>query len=250
MKVVAFTYILDEEATIEACINNSIEQGMVPFVINNGCIDRSMDIVRGMGVECISHFTDEFDMYDLVRFGSEQARKLGCDWCVLKDADELMETYDGRTVAAVIEEADRAGYNCINFDSYSFWPTVDDDVAETDFTKRINHYTFFDIPWQRAVKNIPGVWLHHPHYAGGDVCVAPVHPIIRHYKFVDAKQGKAKVKLRRLRYKAAEVAQGSHTHYNRFTDEDRYYVLERDVYQGLNRFDGTWIRKQVWDEWR
>jgi hypothetical protein len=188
----------------------------------------------------------------MIYFGMHKAKDMGCDWMVLKDADEIMETYGDETVAEALEKADRGGYNCVNFDSYSFWPTVDDDPAETDFTKRINHYTWFDIPWVRAIKNSPEVWIDHPHLPGGEQRMSPVNLVIRHYKFLDAEQGKRKVQARRARYDPANVSIGSHTHYKKYGMADEFFVLRPDIYEKLNvyRGDGQWVREQVWDEWR
>jgi len=34
------------------------------------------------------------------------------------------------------------------------------------------------------------------------------------------------------------------------TDESKFYVLEKEIYQRLNKFDGTWIKEKVFDGWR
>ena len=252
MKVIVFTYVLDEREYIAENIENSLEQGLTPIVINNGCSDGTRAIVRGYGVPIYEHITPTFELHDLIYFGMSIAKELGCDWYILKDADELMETYDGRKIPEVIAEADAAGYNCVNFDSYSFWPTVDDDWKEEDFSKRIRHYTWFNIPWIRAIKNSPEIWLDHPHLPGGEQRLSPINFIIRHYKFLYAEQGKRKVWSRRARYDQANRSVGSHTHYDNIEMKDKFFVLEPDVYSKLNVYndDHQWVREQVWDEWR
>jgi len=252
MKVIAFTYVLDEHEYIVKNIENSLEQGLTPIFIDNGCSDGSGALVGSLGMPIYEHITPTFELHDLIYFGMGKAKEIGCDWIILKDADELIETYDGRTVLEVLAEADAAGYNCVNFDSYSFWPTVDDDMTIEDFTKRIWHYTWFDIPWVRAIKNSPEVWIDHPHLPGGTQRLSPVNLIIRHYKFLDAEQGKEKIRRRRARYDPANVSSGSHTHYNNFEMKDDYFVLKPDIYSKLNVYneDRNWVREQVWDEWR
>ncbi|MDD4984344.1 MAG: hypothetical protein PHQ43_00945 [Dehalococcoidales bacterium] len=250
MKVIAFTYIIDEEEVIERTLQNTLDQGMWPVVIDNGCKDRLLDIVASMGVPILHNTSPTFELNALIRYGMTYAIEQGCDWYVLKDADELMETYSGEKVPELLARANAAGCNCVNFDSYSFWATVDDDPAIPDFVDRIKHYTYFDIPYIRAVKNTPEVWLDHPHLPGGAPKLFPEHAIIRHYKFLDAEHGRKKLALRRERYDPNNIAQGSHTHYRNFTDDERYFVLEPDIYNRLNVYDGLWERKQVWDEWR
>ena len=252
MKIIAFTYVLEEREYIARNIENSLEQGLEPIIINNGCTDGTRVVVRGCGVPVIEHVTPSFEMHDLISFGAATAKEMGCDWYILKDADELMETYDGRTIPEVIAEEDAKGYNCINFDSYSFWPTVDDDWKEPDFYKRIKHYTYFDIPYIRAIKNSPEIALDHPHLPGGEIHKSPLNLIIRHYKFLHAEQGKRKVWSRRARYDRGNLHDGSHTHYNNFEMKDSFFVLEPDIYEKLNVYndDHQWVRRQVWNEWR
>jgi glycosyltransferase involved in cell wall biosynthesis len=252
MKVIAFTYVLDEREYMAKNIENSLEQGLTPIVINNGCSDGTSDVVREYGVPIYEHFTSTFHLHDMIYFGMNMAKEIGCDWIILKDADELMETYDGSRIKEILAEADAAGYNCVNFDSYSFWPTVDDDWNEPDFKKRIRRYTWFDIPWIRAIKNSPEIWIDHPHLPGGEQRLSPVKLIIRHYKFLNAEQGRRKVWSRKARYNPLEVAKGSHTHYNKYEMKDNYFVLEPEIYSKLNVYneDRQWVREQVWDEWR
>lgn len=250
MKVISFTCVFNEERFIERCIDNALSQGMTPIVINNGCTDNTLNIVQKLGIPIFDYITPTFELQALIGHGAEVARNVGCDWYVLQDADELMETYDGRRVVDVIEEEDGKGFNCMNFDSYSFWPTEADDVSEKDFTKRIRHYTFFDIPYTRAVKNSPEIGLDHPHLPGGEQHLSPVNMVIRHYKFLDAEHGREKVCARRARYDPWNIAQGSHTHYNNVGIDDEFFVLKPEVYNKLNIYNGAWVRQQVWDEWR
>lgn len=250
MKVGVFTYVLDDGEYMAKNIDNSREQGLEPIVIDNGCSDETRAIVEALGVPVYIHRTPTFELHDLIYFGTTIMRELGMDWYILKDADEIMHTYTGITMAEFIECMDAAGFNCINFDSYSFWPTTEDDVAEPDFTKRLRYYTYFDIPYTRAVKNSPEIWLDHPHTPAGDMRMAPESMVIRHYKFLDAEQGWNKVQARRLRYDPQNVATGSHTHYRNFTDNPDCYVLQPYIYKRLFKFDGTFTKRQVWDEWR
>jgi len=252
MKVIAFTYVIDERDFIAKNIENSLEQGLTPIVIDNGCKDGTAKIAKKLGIPVFKHITTSFHLHDMIYFGMNKAKEIGCDWYILKDADELMETYDGRTIPEVLAEADAAGFNCVNFDSYSFWPTVDDDLSIKDFKDRIRHYTWFDIPWIRAIKNSPEVWIDHPHLPGGEPNVSPDKLVIRHYKFLNAEHGRQKILSRFARYNAAEVSVGCHTHYRKYGMTDDYFVLKPEIYSKLNIYneDRKWVREQVWDEWR
>ncbi|GAG79173.1 unnamed protein product, partial [marine sediment metagenome] len=67
-----------------------------------------------------------------------------------------------------------------------------------------------------------------------------------HYKFISLEQGRRKVKSRLSRYDT----KGLHAQYRNFTDESKFYVLEKNIYSKLHKFDGTWIRERVFDGWR
>ncbi|MDD5540161.1 MAG: class I SAM-dependent methyltransferase [Candidatus Marinimicrobia bacterium] len=250
MKIVSITHVYNEEMQIEACINNSREQGLIPIIIDNGCTDRSIDIAKDMGAIILKHFTDTFEIYGFYTWSIARAKEIGCDWYILKDTDEIFETYNGQKVRESIIEADAAGFNCMDCDLYEFWPTVDDNMNEPDFIKRINHYSYYKAPLHRIVKNIPQVWADSPHIAKGNIKLSPEHIVLRHYKFISLEQGRAKVASRRARYSQQNISAGGHTQYNYFTDDSKYYVLERDIYSKLHVYNGTWIKEQVFDGWR
>jgi len=247
MKVIAFTAVYNEEEYIAWCARNTWEQGLVPLIIDNGCTDKTLEIARSIGISPLEHKTEKFDVYEIVRWASTKVKEIGCDWYMLKDADEMLETYGGRPMLDVVMEADRQGYNCIRFDDFEFWMTVDDDQNEPDFTKRILYYTYLDDPLQRLIKNDPEIWLQGPHTAGGAIREYPIHLPLRHYKFISMEQGKRKVQSRLNRF---ITTVGSNTHYNKFTDEDKFYVLPKDVYPRLHKFTGTWVKTTVFNGWR
>lgn len=250
MKVIAITKVYNEEAQIATCINNSLAQDLIPVIVDNGCTDKTMQIVADMGVKSLKYITDVFEMQSFVRWDIAQVKEMGCDWYVLKDADEVFETYDGRTVKEAIIDADKAGFNCMTCDLYEFWPTVDDDMSEPDLMKRINHYSYYKAPLQRILKNNPELFTDNPHIAQGNVRISPEHIVLRHYKFVGLEQGRKKVASRRSRYSPVNLSMGSHTQYNHFADDSKYYVLEKDVYSKLHVYNGTWVKEQVFDGWR
>ena len=250
MLIIALTPVYNEEQTIAKSIEDSLDNGLVPIVLDNGCTDNTMDIVKSLGVQAYQIITPVYSHIQLIKFGVCNARKLGCDWYVLKDADEIFTTYSGLKVCEEIEKADRDGYNCMDMDLYEFYPTTADDMSISDYTERIKYYTFLPAPEVRIIKSSPEISKSHTHFADGTLRMSPVKLILAHYKFLGLEHGKAKVKARRERYDPLEIAQGSHTHYKYFTDESKYYVLEEEIYSKLHKFDGTWVRTQVFDGWR
>lgn len=247
MKIIAIICAYDEEEVIKNCVENAREQGLSPIIIDNGCTDGTIKIARGLEVPIFEHKTEKFDCHQLIKWGVRTAKRIGCDWYTIKDADEMFETYDGRKVADVVAEADEAGHNSMRFDLYEFWPTVDDDLSIKDFTERIQHYTYCSSNYLKMIKNSREIRTYSPHEPRGKIMESPVRLLARHYKFINLEQGRRKVKSRLARF---DTNVRKNTQYNGFTDESKFYVLEKDVYSRLNKVNGTWVGKRVFNGWR
>lgn len=247
MKIIAFIIVYNEEEVVEKCIKNAWEQGLCVIVIDNGCTDGTLDIVRKLDVPIFEYKTIKYNVFELNKFAISKARQVGCDWYVLKDADEIFSTYEGLRVSVLVKAANSFGYNCVRFDTYEFWPTVDDDLAIQDFTDRIQYYSYFGSQHLKMIKNSPEIYTDNPHAPVGIIRECPSRLILKHYKFISLDQGRRKVKARLSRY---DTTRGFHMQYNKFTDESKFYVLEKDVYSKLYKFDGTLIKKKVFDGWR
>ena len=247
MQINAFIFVYNEEAMIENCILNARKQGLYPIVIDNGCTDGTMGIVKGMCVPMYEHITTNYNVYEFNEWAIARMKEMGCDWYVQLDADEVFESYGEETVAEVVSEADAGGYNCIRFDLYEFWPTEDDDMGITDIAERIRYYSYYDDNHLKLIKNSPEINTICSHRPRGELREYPEHLIMRHFKFVGLEQGRQKVKDRLARF---FTTTGVNMQYNEFTNASRFYVLPEEVYSGLNKFDGTWIKEKVFNGWR
>lgn len=247
IKIIAFIVVYNEEDVIEKCIENAIEQGLDVIVIDNGCTDGTIAIAKALDIPVLKYKTAKYNVFECNEWAISQAKKIGCDWYVAKDADEIFETHDRRKIVEAVNEADNLGYNCMRFDMYEFWPTVDDDLSITDFTERIQYYSYFSSRYLKMIKNSPEILTDSHHAPKGVIKESPIGLILRHYKFIGLEQGRRKVKTRRDRI--ANV-RGVCKQYNNFTYESRFYVLEKEIYQRLNKFNGTWIKEKVFDGWR
>lgn len=263
-KIVAFTIVYNEEEVIEKCLMNAKEQGLTPIIIDNGCTDGTIRIAKGLGVPVFECITQTYHVYRLIERAILWAKEIGCDWYVLKDADEIFETYDGRKVVEAVSEADEAGYNCMRFDMYEFWPTVDDDLSIADFTERIKHYSYYSSNYLKMIKNSNDIRTRDPHTPRGRINESPDRLLFRHYRFIGLEQGKKKARNRLI----ARPCITKKKYHNRYYDfagriksralrkldlpvnEDGFYVLEKRFYSKLHKFDGTWNKKRVFDGWR
>jgi len=261
MKIIAFIIVYNEEEIIGKCIKNAREQGLDIIVIDNGCTDRTIKIAKSLGIPIFEHKTEKYRVHEIFRWAISKAKSIGCDWYTVKDADEIFETYDGRKVVEVVNEADGLGYNCMRFDMYEFWPTVDDDLSIKDFTKRIQYYSYLSSRRVTMIKNDPLIHMDIFTFPEGTAKESPNRLIFRHYKFISLEQGRKKVKDRLNRIhdiklsdtkqeRTRKVNKQVSKQYLEFTDESKFYVLEKDMYQRLNKFDGTWIKEKVFDGWR
>jgi len=266
IRIVAFTIVFNEEEIIEKCLENTREQGLIPIVIDNGCTDGTIKIVKDMGVPVFECKTEKYHVYLMIERGISRARKIGCDWYVLKDADEIFETYDGRRIIEVVDEADEAGYNCMRFDMYEFWPTVDDDLSIADFTERIQYYSYYGSDYLKMIKNSPEIYTRDPHRPGrvSRNKESPTRLLFRHYKFIGLEQGKRKARNRLIVKPSATKKRHHHRFYDfaertEFLilkgfdvpiDENGFYVLKKRFYSKLHKFDGTWNKEKVFDGWR
>ena len=248
IKIIAFIAVYNEEEIIEKCIKNAKEQGLDVLVLDNGCTDKTMEIVKSLDVSVFEYKTEKYNIFELNEQAILKAKKIGCDWYVEKDADEMFETYDKNiTVKEAVMKADKEGYNCMRFDMYEFWPTVIDDPTIIDFTSRIQHYSYYGDGHLKMIKNSPEIQTNSSHQPKGVIKESPERLILRHYKFISIEQGRKKIKNRLSRF---YTTKGTNVQYNNFIDEDKSYVLEKEVYSRLYRFDGSWIKKKVFDGWR
>jgi len=247
MKIIAFIIVYNEEEIIEKCIENAKEQGLETIVIDNGCTDSTIEIVKSLGIPIYEKKTEKYRIHEIYRWTIACVKKIGCDWYVLKDADEMFETYDKKmTIREAVIKADKEGYNCMRFDMYEFWSTVDDDLTIEDFTERIQYYSYYYSGRVTMIKNDPLIHMDLFTFPRGKGKLSPDRLILRHYKFISFEQGRRKVKSRLSRYDT----KGLHAQYRNFTDESKFYVLGKDIYSKLHKFDGTWIKKRVFNGWR
>jgi len=250
MKIIAFIAVYNEEEIIKKCVENAKEQELDVLVLDNGCTDKTIEIVKSLGIPVFEYKTEKYNVFELNKQAILQAKKIGCDWYVEKDADEMFETYDKKiTIKEAVIKADREGYNCMRFDMYEFWPTVIDDPTIEDFTNRIQHYSYYDSRHLKMIKNSSEIHTNDSHRPKGVIKESPDRLILRHYKFISIEQGRKKIKNRLSRF-YTHTSKGINKQYNNFIDEDKSYVLEESTYQRLHKFDGTWIKKRVFDGWR
>jgi len=151
MRVVALMTVRNEEQYLERCIKHLVGQGIEICLIDNDSTDRTREIAEaylGKGVQRVERIPYEgaFELARILRNEERLAREIPADWFMHHDADEIREPPIGHSsLVDAVADADRQGYNAINFDEYVFVPTREDDGFEgTDFVSAMRHYYFFE----------------------------------------------------------------------------------------------------------
>ncbi len=151
MRVVALLAIRNEELFLERCLEHLYQQGILTCIIDNGSSDASVAIAQsfiGRGVCRIENlpYNDCFDLPEILKCKERLTKEIDADWFMHCDADEVREAaHPYRTLLEGIEDADRQGFNAINFDEFVFLPTDENQSFEgNDYVAEMHHYYFFE----------------------------------------------------------------------------------------------------------
>jgi glycosyltransferase involved in cell wall biosynthesis len=147
MRVVAIVASYNEEIFIEACLENYLRQGVEVYLLDNESTDRTVEIARQyLGKNLVTIETIErrghFEWTRILKRKEQIAGEIAADWFLHADVDEIrLPPRSDTTLAAAIEEADRQGYNAINFMEFTFLPTIESpDHMHRDFQKTMRWY--------------------------------------------------------------------------------------------------------------
>jgi glycosyltransferase involved in cell wall biosynthesis len=156
--------VRNEELYLPRALKHLRDQGIEVCLIDNGSTDSGIDIAHsflGKGVLRIEQlpYKGSFELLRVLENETRLAEEIQADWFIHYDADEIREaSLPYRTLLEGIQEADRLGYNVINFDEFVFLPTHDSEHYEnTDYVKEMRYYYFFEMaPLRRlnAWKNL------------------------------------------------------------------------------------------------
>jgi len=194
LRVVALMTVRNEELYLERCLEHLYQQGIETCLIDNGSTDRTLEIAhnflnRGVCRIEILPFNGIFELTKILKNEERLATEIEADWFIHHDADEIRQApLPYQTLLEGIGDADRQGYNAINFDEFVFLPTShDSDFTRKDYEKKMIYYYFFEPnPFHplNAWKKMPNINL--SNNAGHRVefterNIFPVSFILRHY---------------------------------------------------------------------
>ncbi|MBD3166838.1 glycosyltransferase [bacterium] len=146
VKIGAFLMVRDEEAMIETNLRYHLErQGLDHIiVIDNGSVDRTLEIVRSLQDERITIRRTPADAgYQQYVFSTQAAFELfdryACNWVLPIDADEFWVSDRHRSVRAALEsKTDNA--DVYYTWAYNFYESERDDSSENLFLRRLIYF--------------------------------------------------------------------------------------------------------------
>lgn len=228
LRAVALIAAYNEERFIGGCIEHLIGEGLEVYLLDNASTDRTVEVAErylGRGLIAIENVPREgiFKLRTILGRKEELASTLDADWFMHADADEIRTSgRPGQSLAEAFAEADRAGYNTVNFQEFTFIPTRESpDHDHPRFVETMRWY----YPFLPAYPHRRNAWKRQPQRvdltteAGHQVIfaglrMAPESLVLRHYLFLSLEQAIRKYGTRR--HDPVVVAGGWHGWRERF----------------------------------
>lgn len=257
MRVVALLTVRNEERFLARCLEHLYAQGVETCLIDNDSHDRTLEIAKAFlnkGVFRIEHlpYPGYFELSTITSNEEKLAREIDADWFIHHDADEIRQAPNPyRTLLEGIEDADRQGYNAINFDEFVFMPTSNDEsFEEKDYVEEMRYYYFYQPDalyrlnaWKNL--NIPVDLTS----AGGHRVVFerqqifPVSFILRHYVVLSRSHALQKY-LGRVHSMQETVERGWHRVSSSFSPEHLSFPSQDQLKLVSN--DNSWDKSEPW----
>lgn len=253
VRVLALVTTFNEQRFIGPFIEHLAEQGVAVYLIDNESTDATVEIAeryRGRGLAGIETFLrhDVYDLRSLLERKVALAATLDGDWFLHVDPDEFrLPPHHGSTLASALAGVDRQGYNAVNFQEFTFVPTLEaPDHDHPGFRETMRLYYPF-LPrfphqlkaWKRQETAVDLV------SSGGHVVDFPgvrMYPEsfpMRHYQFLSVEHAIRKY-VERV-YHPAAVEKGWHGARATIRAEEIALVSETELraYEGDDRLDAS-----------
>jgi hypothetical protein len=247
MRVIALLATYNEERFIVSCLEHLVRQGLEVYVIDNESEDETVPLARrflGQGVVGIESFprAGAYRWQMILERKEQLGLGLDADWFMHADTDEIrLPPTSGQTLAEAFAEADRQGFNAVNFAEFTFVPTRQSpDHDHADYLRTMRWYYPFlpSFPHQlKAWKKQPGpvelAWSggHQVRFPGLEMY--PTSFRMRHYFFLSVAH--AVRKYVHQTYDPGELSVGWHRNRSRLRAEEivlqdeaalRFYVSD------------------------
>jgi hypothetical protein len=232
----AILAVYNEADIICEAVNKLISHGVDVYLIDNASTDGTAEQVndlvgRGLvDIETVRFTENEREVYDwtaLLKLKEQVSRRLGYDWYLHADADEVRyPPWPGLSLREGLDRVDKAGYNLVNFKLFNFRLTKE-TLINGDFETSMRMYTGSERFNQRQVK----AWKSSPAVdiacLGGhqiripEASVFPTRFILKHYPVRSLEHGQRKIlEERKNRFSLAERKRGWHVQYDHLQTVD------------------------------
>jgi glycosyltransferase involved in cell wall biosynthesis len=247
LRICSLLAVRNEVDYLQRLLPRLAADGVEVAVIDNGSTDGSLDVVRqyqGGPVIALEQqpYRGHFALTEQLAAKRELAGRLDHDWIVHHDADEVLEGTDpGSTLRSIIEQADAAGYNAINFEEFVFLPEPDIDYRGQDYVRRLLRYYYFapcEQRLHRAWKRLSGIDNRSTgghRLSGEGLLFAPWNGILRHYIVLGVAHACSKYLNRS--FDEQEIQRGWHGNRLQLTRESLALPIWHPAISTLRRWD-------------
>jgi len=205
LKIVSMIPTFNDEDIISEVIENMIEQGTFPVVLDNGSSDNTFNICKKFSkrgeIKLSRFYSESFNISSILEIAYDMALIEKPDWIVLCGSDEFLESGSKNfKLSESISKIDSEGYNLIQFNRFDFFMSDDDKSAKT-IREKLRYYSFQDDFLYRSWKFVPGIRLlrggHYPFFPEGEKYnICPRKLVMRHYTFRSKEQAEKKMRDR------------------------------------------------------
>ena len=223
------------------------EQQIDVIIVDNESTDGSRELYSDFMIKPIIAvetlpYQGFFSLIEVLSVKQELYKKINHDWVIHQDADEILEHYKpGLTLRDAIQEADRAGYNVLNFDEIVFLPEPHSDYYNRDYYTELLRYYFFEPKknrlnraWKRSSQLSNTAAGGHT-LKGSYLSIAPTNHILRHYIVLSEHHAREKYIARSFDVRA--LAKGWHAKRLNLTEKNLMLPDKSAFLFRLNRYD-------------
>jgi glycosyltransferase involved in cell wall biosynthesis len=144
MRVLALLATHNEERFVGACLEHLTRHGVETYLIDNESADATVEIAQRFELAGLETATRSgvYAWRPLLEHKEALAQTLDADWFIHLDADEIrLPPRSSLTLADAIAEVDALGYNAVNFQEFTFVPTIEaPDHDHPRFQETMRHY--------------------------------------------------------------------------------------------------------------
>jgi len=173
-------------------------------IIDNESTDKSRELYSALmgkpilAVESLP-YRGFFSLSEQLSTKHTLCKTINHDWVIHQDADEILEhCKPGLTLRDAIQEADRHGYNALNFEEFVFLPEPGSDYCSRNYYSELLRYYFFEPHENRLNRawklssQLSNTAVGGHNLRGNNLLISPTNHILRHYIVLSQNHARSK----------------------------------------------------------